>query len=707
MAHQSDLRFTFRVVDGMEFEVVEFTLDEALSETFRLELDLASPDPAVNFDQVLDRPALFTLWRGEQPVRYVHGLVSALEQGETGFRRTRYRAVVEPELARLKLSSDWRVFQTQSVPEIVEGVLKQHGILNYDQIITNAHLPREYCVQAGDTDYHFLERIAREEGFYYTFLHSADGHQLIHSDRLFVQGRIGDDPVLYNADAGGDPAQPALRRFRYVENVRTARQTQRDYVFTNPRYEQEHRLFGSDLAHEPRRPYERYDYPGRYKRDEAGKPFTENRLRGHRRDARIALVEGDDPRLLPGLSFDLDGHPRDEWNSGWRPVRMRHHGVQHTSQAEDGADSVQGTRYGYTAELVTDRTEWRAEPLPKPRIDGTQPATVVGPPNEEIYCDQWGRVKIQFPWDRLGNFDDHSSCWVRAVQNWAGAAWGHMAIPRIGQEVLVVFMNGDPDQPIIVGRTFMATQPPPYELPRHKTRMTIKSQTHKGQGFNELRFEDEAGQEEVFIHAQKDQNNVVNNDETTQVGHDRSEQVENDETLTVGHDRKETIGNDEQVTIGLDRRHEIGQDDHLAIGRNHLITTDKDRIEDVGNHRHDKTKANHWVEIGGHLETRVAGHVELEAGQRVTHRTQDYEILAATGITLKAPGGTLRIDGSGITLDGIAIRVLGPLTQSPNGNSNSIAIAGVPDSGEPICLGCLLKAISEGRSLVRMEGASG
>ncbi|MGV5310509.1 contractile injection system protein, VgrG/Pvc8 family [Pseudomonas aeruginosa] len=189
MAHQSDFRFTFRVVDGLAFEVIEFTLDEALSETCRLELDLASPDPAVNFDQVLDRPALFTLWRGEQPVRYVHGLVSALEQGETGFRRTRYRAVVEPELARLKLSSDWRVFQTQSVPEIVEGVLKQHGILNYDQIITNAHLPREYYVQAGDTDYHFLERIAREEGFYYTFLHSADGHQLIHSDRLFVQGR--------------------------------------------------------------------------------------------------------------------------------------------------------------------------------------------------------------------------------------------------------------------------------------------------------------------------------------------------------------------------------------------------------------------------------------------------------------------------------------------------------------------------------------
>lgn len=705
MAHQSDLRFTFRMVDGMEFEVIEFTLDEALSETFRLELDLASPDPAVDFAQVLDHPALFTLWRGEQPVRYVHGLVSTLEQGETGFRRTRYRAVVEPELARLKQSSDWRVFQTQNVPDILQSVLKRHGILHYEQIVTGEHLPREYCVQAGDTDYDFLERIAREEGFYYTFLHSADGHQLIHSDRLFVQGRIGDEPVLYNADIGGDQAEAALRRFRYVENVRTARQTQRDYLFTHPGYDQEHSLRGSDLRHDPRRPYERYDYPGRYKVDEAGKPFTENRLRGHRRDARIALVEGDDPRLMPGISFELSGHPRQEWNSGWRPVRLHHHGVQHTSQAEEGAGSDQGTRYHYTAELVTDRTEWRAEPLPKPRIDGTQPATVVGPPNEEIYCDAWGRVKIQFPWDRLGRFDDHSSCWVRAVQNWAGAAWGHMAIPRIGQEVLVIFMNGDPDQPVIVGRTYMATQPPPYELPKHKTRMTIKSQTHKGQGSNELRFEDEAGQEEVYIHAQKDQNNHVNHDETTFVGHDRSEQVENDETLTIGHDRKETIGNDEQVAIGQDRRHEIGEDDYLSIGRNHTITTGKDRIEEVGNNRHDKTTANHRIAIGGHLEQDVQGHAHLQAGQEILHRTRVYRIQAQDQIILQGPGGTLCIDEGGITLDGVSIQMLGPLTQIPNGSTNSIAIDGVPDPGEPVCLGCLLKAIAEGRSLIRMEGA--
>lgn len=625
MAHQSDLRFTFRVVDGMEFDVIEFTLDEALSETFRLELDLASSDPAVDFGQVLDRPALFTLWHGEQPVRHVHGLVSALEQGETGFRRTRYRAVIEPELARLKLSSDWRVFQTQSVPEIIEGALKRHGILNHGLIVTNQHLPREYCVQAGDTDYQFLERIAREEGFYYTFLHNADGHRLIHSDRLAVQGSIGDAPVLYNPNAGGDAAAPALRRFRYVENVRTAQQTQRDYVFTNPGYDQQHSLRGRDLAQDARRPYERYDYPGRYKRNEAGKPFTENRLRGHRRDARIARVEGDDPRLLPGISFELAGHPRDEWNSAWRPVRIQHHGIQHTSQAEDGADSEQGTRYSYAAELVTDCTEWRAEPLPKPRIDGSQPATVVGPPGEEIYCDEWGRVKIQFPWDRLGNFDGQSSCWVRVAQNWAGAAWGHMTIPRIGQEVLVNFMNGDPDQPIIVGRTYMATQPPPYELPRHKTRMTIKSQTHKGQGFNEMRFEDEAGLEEIYFHAQKDQNNHVNNDETTFIGHDRVERVENDETIHIAGNRAQSVA---------------GTDTTQVQATSTLLVQGKRTVN---------AQADDVLHVGGDQTTSIGGSYLIRAGRRMQLNAGDELVLdGGISLTLQAGGQAIRLDPSGI-----------------------------------------------------------
>ncbi|MDH0684660.1 type VI secretion system Vgr family protein [Achromobacter animicus] len=700
---QSDLRFTFTIGDE-SFEVIEFTLQEGLSETFLLEVDLASANSAIDFGVVLDRAALLTIWHGSKPVRYVHGAVSSFVQGDTGFRRTRYSAIVEPRLARLKLSSDWRIFQSQSVPQIAEAVLKAHGLnQDYEQRSTTEHQAREYCVQAGDTDYHFVERIMREEGFFYSFRHAAEGHKLIHSDRLFIHGRVGDEPVQYNPTPGGDQPRPALRRFSYTENVRTARQTQRDYTFHHPRYTHQHSRDGRDLDHQGRR-YERYDYPARAKFDEAGKPFAENRLRGHRRDSRVAFVEGDDPRLQPGISFTLADHPREDLNRGWRPVRIVHRGIQHTSQAEESAQAQMGTHYSYEAELVPDDAEWRAEPLPRPRVDGPQNAMVVGPPNEEFYTDEYGRVKVQFPWDRLGKDDERSSCWIRVSQDIAGATWGHLAIPRIGQEVIVSYFDGDPDQPVITGRAYNRLQLPPYELPRHKTRMTIKSKTHKGEGYNELRFEDEKDQEEIYVHAQKDQNIHVNNDESTFVGHDRSEQVENDETIIIGHDRMETVGNDEQVDTGQDRRHDIGRDDCLTVGRNHIIHTAKDRTEEVGNNRRDKTAANHWVSIGGHQEHTVEGHSELQAGQAIRQRTKVFESQAAESLTIKGPGGTIRIDASGITLDGVAILIKGPMNQKPGGGTNSISVNGTPEPGEPVCVGCLLKAIAEGRSVVRFGG---
>ncbi|KAB1589593.1 type VI secretion system tip protein VgrG [Burkholderia cepacia] len=673
MAIRSDLRFTF-IVGDEAFEVVEFTLQEGLSDTFLLQVELASANPAIDFGEVLDRNGLLTIWQGGQPVRFVHGAISSLAQGETGFRRTRYSAVVEPRLARLKLSSDWRIFQTLSVPEIATAVLKAHNqTLDYEQRVTNEHLAREYCVQAGDTDYDFVERILREEGFFYAFQHKADGHRLIHCDRLFIFGRQQGEPVLYNPTPGGDQPQPCLRTFAYTENVRTARQVQRDYTFKSPRFPHEYPREGTDLDHQSRG-YARYDYPGRYKHESSGKAFTQDRLRGHRRDARIALANGDDARLQPGVAFDLTGHPREDMNRGWRPVSIVHHGVQYTSQAEEGADAQQGTHYRYEAVLVPDDAEWRAEPLPRPCIDGPQPATVVGPEGEEIYTDAYGRVKVQFPWDREGKYDEHSSCWIQVAQNWAGATWGHMAIPRIGQEVIVVNLDGDPDQPLIIGRAYNRLQLPPYELPRHKTRMTIKSQTHKGEGYNELRFEDEKDQEEIYVHAQKDQNIHVNHDETTFVGNDRSEQVEHDETIAIGNDRKETVGRDEQVTIGQDRRHDIGEDGFLTIGRNHTITTGKDHAEEVGNHRRDKTAANHTVDIGGHYEQRVQGRAELEAGQAIRHRTKVYEMHAAEAVVVKGPGGTVRIDSSGITLDAVAIRVKGPMTQQGGGDGNNLSL---------------------------------
>ncbi|KIC83096.1 hypothetical protein RR51_07880 [Pseudomonas sp. C5pp] len=216
---------------------------------------------------------------------------------------------------------------------------------------------------------------------------------------------------------------------RYSEQVRTARQVQRDYTFTNPAYRQEHRAAGPFLEHQSQE-FEFFDYPGRYKRDAVGKPFTENRITALRHDVRIAEVEGDDVRLQPGLSFTLTGHPRDDLNTHWRVNTVTHRGIQFTSLQEEAAGVEQGTRYEQTAVLVPGRTEWRPAPLSKPRVDGPHMATVVGSKGEEIYCDEWGRVKVSFPWDRESQNNEFSSCWVRVSQGWAGGSWGDGSAKR-------------------------------------------------------------------------------------------------------------------------------------------------------------------------------------------------------------------------------------------------------------------------------------
>ncbi|QJQ10593.1 type VI secretion system tip protein VgrG [Pseudomonas putida] len=727
MPSQSDLSFTFQPLVGRsEFEVVSFELDEAISTPFQLKLELVSSEDDVDFGQLLDKPVLFTIWRGERPLRYVHGLVSTFSQGETGFHRTRYRALVEPVLARAGLRSNWRIFQQKTVPQILEIMLKHQGVPHFELYSRNDdHQVREFCVQAGETDLDFITRLAAEEGFVYRFEHTPKLHRLLITDRLLGLGQIsqgaikGDeedegffeqddiDPnqVLYHANSGGDQARPCLRRLRYSEQVRTARQVQRDYTFTHPAYRQEQRAEGSDLKHQSTT-YERFDYPGRYKRGAVGAPFTATRITAWRHDARMAEVEGDDVRLQPGLSFTLIEHPRKDLNMHWRVTRVHHEGSQFTSLQEEAAGAQQGTRYTQAAVLVPGRTEWRPAPLPKPRIDGPQMATVVGPKGEEIYCDQWGRVKVSFPWDRESQDNEFSSCWVRVSQGWAGGSWGSMAIPRIGQDVIIQYVDADPDQPMITGRTYCGNQLPPYDLPKHKTRMTIKSQTHKGKGFNELRFEDELGKEEVFIHAQRDQNNIVKHDETTRVGNDRTERVERDETISIGQDRREEVARDESVGIGQNRVHEIGNDDSLSIGRTHTITTGKDRIEQVGNHRQDITKANHTVEIGGHLEQVVAGHHNLKTGEAIRHTTKVYDIQVSESLTIRSPAGLLRIDGAGVTLDGLALAFRGPVSQQATGSNRITSTSGVPEPGEPICLSCLLKAIADGHNMIRMEGAS-
>ncbi len=519
MAVQSNTRYTLNT-PATDFDVIGFELKESLSKPFKLTLQLSSSEDRPDFGQLIDESATLTLWADNEPVRHINGIITKLKQKASGFRRTHYEMVIRPAYVRTDLTSNCRAYQQQTIVDVIKGLLTKTGLENSQWRLNDAHITREYCVQYRETDQAFIERLAAEEGINYHFEHTADNHALVFSDQAKQAKHIG--TVLYNGQTGGDRTEPCIWSLDKEESMATAQHAMRDYTFTHPRYDLEHQYQGQNIQHQQDH-YQKFDYPGRYKEDSQGAPFNRYRLEYERSNSHLAIAAGDDMRPLPGHVLTLTGHSRADLNQDWLVVKATHTGTQPQSQGEEAASGAGGSQYSNTLHLIPHQQPWRPEPKHKPRVDGPQIAHIVGPAGEEIYCDEFGRVKVQFPWDRYGQMDEHSSCWVRVSQNWAGGAWGHMAIPRIGHEVIVDFLEGDPDQPIVTGRTYHANNPPPYALPENKTRMTIKSQTHKGEGFNELRFEDEADQEEIFMHAQKDQNNVVNNDETTRVGHDRSE----------------------------------------------------------------------------------------------------------------------------------------------------------------------------------------
>lgn len=692
MASQSEYRFRLQLPDGPPFDVVRFELTEGLSQPFRLSLALSCFQHDIDLDALLDGPATFTIARDGQPVREVHGIVTAFEQGDTGFRRTRYRAVIEPPLVRLDLRRNSRIFQRVAVPAILKTLLDEQRVpaSSLEMLREREHVQREYCVQHREQDLAFFQRLAGEEGLVYFFDARADS-RLVLTDALLAgpslpgpDGALG--AVAYQPSPGGDAAGPGLRRFAYRRQMASTRATQRDYSFKNPPYRFEHQARAVDGIGD----YEHYDAPGRYKHDDAGKPFTRSRLSALRRDATLAELEGDDARLWPGLAFALDGHPSSSLPRNWRVVGMRHEGEQSSGQEEDSVGAEQGSRYHYTGTAVPDNADWQPQPCPRPVMDGLQVAHVVGPPGEEIHTDEHGRVMVWFPWDREGP-RQNSSCWIRVSQGWAGASYGMMALPRIGHEVLVSFLDGDPDQPIVTGRSYHATNRPPYDLPLHKTRTTWKSQTHKGEGSNEIRFEDEKDLQEVYIHAQRNQNNVVEHDETTRVGNDRTETVGRDETISIGQDRKEDVGRDETLVIGQDRAETIGRNHTLEVVHTRRVSVGQDLIEEVGNQRLEKTATNRTLETGGHYRHTVQGRHDVEAGERIVQRTKVIQLESSERTVIRGPGGTLTIDAGGITMEATLIQIKGPVHITDKGAGTPTSVLGMPLTADTLERGCAMR----------------
>ncbi|MBD3895999.1 type VI secretion system tip protein VgrG, partial [Halomonas sp. ML-15] len=401
------LQFTLALAsdDSLDLAVIDFTLEESLSAPFRLEVDFASRASDLSPEAFLDRELTLTVWQDGEPLRRVHGIAAEFSRGDRGHRRTFYSLVIRPALWRLSLRHNSRIFQQVSPLTIINTLCEERGITDVAFAVTREPEEREYCVQYRETDLAFIQRLAAEEGLFYfhEFENEAGGaHRLVFADDPQMLTQLGERS--YHSRAGGTPPARHVRRLKQVARVAPASATLKDYSFKQPAYAQLHEHVGDDLeAHGQRDDYEHYDYPGRYKQDASGEPFTKIRLEALRHDALTAEANSDLPELAPGSRFTLSDHDADSLNRDWQVVRVTHRGEQPQALEEDGitaADSAGMTRYHNDVVLTPGDVAWRPTPDPKPRVDGPQVAFVVGPEGEEIHCDEHGRVKVQFPWDR-------------------------------------------------------------------------------------------------------------------------------------------------------------------------------------------------------------------------------------------------------------------------------------------------------------------
>jgi type VI secretion system secreted protein VgrG len=529
------------------------TATESLSHLFELELTLFSDKGDLDPDQILGKPLVVTVAAGERlPQRFFHGLVTEFAQAGYNERLHEYHASVRPWFWFLTRSSDCRVFQQKSVPEIFKEVCRGLGFTDIRDALTVSYEKWDYCVQYRESDFSFLSRLLEKEGIFYFFEHSRDKHVLVLTDdasRLTTVEGYATVPFFPPVEGHIRRERDHLEHWSFQKAFQPGAYATREYDFKKPAPV----LAGTATI--PRAHgsggYEIFDYPGEpaLQNPTALERVAQVRVQELQVSQMIARGSGNAAGITVGRLFTLSGHPRADLNTQYL-VSYSHIELESDAFQTGGSDS--DSQFKISIEAVSAREAYRpARRTPKPIVQGTQTAVVVGPDKEEIYTDKYGRVKVQFHWDRHGALNETSSCWVRVSQPWAGRNWGAVSIPRIGQEVVVSFLEGDPDRPLIIGSVYNGTNLPPYTLPDNKTQSGILSRSSPngtGEHANSLRFEDKKGGEQVYLHAERNMDCVVEASDSQQVGGDR--------TIAVKGAHHETVGKEIEV---------VSQNGHVLI----------------------------------------------------------------------------------------------------------------------------------------------
>ncbi len=668
-------KFLFEVSGtSYHISVVDFTLIERISYPFELNASLACEDE-IKFDDVVGKEALLTILSDDKD-RYCHGIISKFMYTGSSGRFYLYQARVVPSLWLLSLEQDCRIFQNKTVEDIVKQVLQDAGITSdrFDFRLQNKPPQREYCVEYRESDLNFISRLLEEEGIFYFFEHSKSKHVLVFGDSTVAYQPIqGKADVTFNP-VGMVPGEEYVYGFSFSQRVYSGKITQKDFNFEKPSLD-----LKSDDQDKSYQKLEVYDYPGKYMDQGRGKKLTKIRLEESITFKQKSEGESACPRMLPGFKFKLKDHERKDFNKEYLLVEVVHTGTQ-PQVLEEMADSEMGTSYSNNFVGIPSSVTFRPEKKsPKTIVEGMQTAMVTGPKGEEIYTDKYGRVKVQFHWDREGKKDDKTTCWIRVGQFWAGKGWGSVFIPRVGDEVLIDFLEGDPDKPMVVGSVYNEDAKPLYNLPDEKTKSTIKTKSYPNDpGFNEFRFEDKKGSEEIFLHGQKDWTIAILNDKNQTIGHDESLKVGNNRTKTVGVNQNESIGANKTIQVGANHTETIGKNMTLTVTLNKAETIGINSVETIGAAKELTIGGLYTMTVGAALAETVGASKSETVGNQLTITVGDKIIMIGEN-EVKISSKKINVSASeeivlGVGSSNITINPQGVTTGGPKINSTAVGM---------------------------------
>jgi len=645
---------------------------DGLSRNGEYRVTVLSRRPDIKGDELLGKSVSVKAVTPRGGLREFNGLAVGFYQvGQQG-RYHQYLIVVRPWTWLLTRTSDCKIFQDKTVRQIIEAVLADHPYADFEFQLAGQYTPWDYCVQYRESDFNFLARLMEQEGIHFFFRHHGGKHTLVIADGAQAHAAAAGYAALpfVEPEAAHARQEEGVRDWTHGSEIQPTRFIQRDFNFEKPRADlQADASPARPLKHEHAARLDVFDYPGEYLERSEGQRIAAIRVEEMRHPFDQFSGESNALGLASGGLFKLMGHPRADQNQEYL-ITGADYRLEESPPESELADTE---LFSVRLQAIPSAQTYQPPRLtPKPIVQGPQTAIVVGKAGDEIHTDKYGRVKVQFHWDRYGQKDENSSCWIRVSHPWAGQNWGMIAIPRIGQEVIVEFLEGDPDRPIITGRVYNADQMPPWSLPANMTQSGILTRSTKGGNINTanaIRFEDKKGAEQLWIHAEKDQDIEVENDESHSVGHDRSKSIGNDETVSVGNDRNESVTKNESVRIGANRTLSVGANASTSVGANRSLAVGADETHDVSGNRSRSVGKDESVEISANLSQDVGKNVTLSIGENQSlsvgkdsksqvgkkyYLEAGDELVLKTGdasITMKKDG-TITIKGKDITVNG-------------------------------------------------------